>query len=40
MMQLTGNDFIAAIKDEQYEVKSFTAADQATVNLDDLFTYA
>ena len=39
-MQLTGNDFIAAIKDEQYEVKSFTAADQATVNLDDLFTYA
>ncbi|ALI32881.1 MULTISPECIES: hypothetical protein [Weissella] len=38
-MQMTGNDFIAALKDETYEIKSFTAADQATINLDDLFGY-
>lgn len=39
-MQMTGNDFIAALKEETYASQSFTAADQATVNLDDLFTYA
>ena len=38
-MQMTGNDFITALKDETYEIKSFTAADQATINLDDLFGY-
>ena len=38
-MQMTGNDFIAALKDETYEIKSFTAADQAPINLDDLFGY-
>jgi len=39
-MQMTGNDFIAVLKEATYATKSLTAADQTTINLDDLFAFA
>lgn len=37
-MEITGNEMIAALKDEAVKQVSFTAADTATVELDSLFT--
>lgn len=39
-MELTGNEFIEILKNEQIKSKSFTAADTAEINLDDLFNFA
>jgi hypothetical protein len=38
-MQLTGNDFIDALKNEAVVTKTFTAADQESIVLDDLFDF-
>ncbi|SCB96998.1 hypothetical protein [Weissella bombi] len=37
-MDMTGNDFIEILTNETYKTKTFEAADQATINLDELFT--
>jgi len=37
-MDMTGNDFIEILNNETYTTKTFEAADQATINLDELFT--
>lgn len=37
-MDMTGNDFIEILTNETYTTKTFEAADQATINLDELFT--
>lgn len=39
-MELTGNEFIEILKNEKIKSKSFTAADTAEINLDDLFNFA
>ncbi|KAA8433249.1 hypothetical protein FKV73_01040 [Weissella paramesenteroides] len=36
-MDMTGNDFIEILTNETYTTKTFEAADQATINLDELF---
>ncbi|MDR3242275.1 MAG: hypothetical protein LBT37_08910 [Lactobacillaceae bacterium] len=38
-MQLTGNEFIEALKAENIEHKTWTAEDQATIALDPLFDF-
>ena len=39
-MKITGNDFIEILKDNNIKTKTFTAADQEAINLDDMFDYA
>lgn len=38
-MQLTGNALIEALEVEAVKSKTFTAADEATINLDDFFAF-
>lgn len=38
-MQLTGNALIEALEVEAVTAKTFTAADEATINLDDFFAF-
>ena len=38
-MEMTGNDFIEVLAEETYTKKTFEAADQATIALDDLFAF-
>lgn len=38
-MELEGNALIESLKQEEVITKSYTAADQSTVNLDDLFNF-
>ncbi|WP_258089161.1 hypothetical protein [Weissella fangxianensis] len=38
-MEMTGNDFIEILTEENYKQKTFEAADQATIALDDLFAF-
>jgi hypothetical protein len=38
-MQLSGNEFIDALKNEAVVTKSFTAADQSVVDLDPMFDF-
>ncbi|AIG65847.1 hypothetical protein ACRHK7_01505 [Weissella tructae] len=38
-MQLTGNALIEALENEAVTTKTFTAADEATINLDDFFAF-
>ncbi|MDR3190337.1 MAG: hypothetical protein LBT80_03910 [Lactobacillaceae bacterium] len=38
-MQITGNDLIAAVKAESIVKQQWTAADQATINLDAMFDF-
>lgn len=38
-MEMTGNDFIEVLTEETYTKKTFEAADQATIALDDLFAF-
>ncbi|GAK31419.1 hypothetical protein WOSG25_091180 [Weissella oryzae SG25] len=38
-MELTGNEFIELLKNEQYTKKSFTAADTEDIELDDFFAF-
>lgn len=38
-MEMTGNDFIEILTEENYKQKTFEAADQATIALDELFAF-
>ena len=38
-MEMTGNDFIEIVTEENYKQKTFEAADQETIALDELFAF-
>ncbi|MCB6840077.1 hypothetical protein LIX87_02845 [Weissella viridescens] len=38
-MELEGNALIERLKQDEVVIKTYTAADQSTINLDDLFTF-
>ncbi|SUP53140.1 Uncharacterised protein [Weissella viridescens] len=38
-MELEGNALIERLKQDEVVTKTYTAADQSTINLDDLFTF-